>query len=79
MEKGFQGGVAMSSESTKRGDVPEQPIKLEFENGIDTAGMWFAAGAIFAMLAAGVILYRAVDSDIRTASHHAMSMVSTTR
>jgi hypothetical protein len=68
-----------SSESSKKGDLPEQPIKLEFENAIDTAGMWFAAGAIFAMLAAGVILYRAVDKDIRTASHDAMPAISSTR
>jgi len=68
-----------SSESSKQGDLPEHPIDLELENTIDAAGMWFAAGVIFAMVAAGVILYRAVDSDIRTASHDAMPVVSSTR
>jgi len=48
---------------------PELPTKLKFENTVDTGGMWFAAVVLFAALAAGVIIYRAANDDIRTASN----------
>jgi hypothetical protein len=35
----------------------------EFENGPDATGYWFAAAVIFAVLVAGVIVYRAGNSD----------------
>jgi hypothetical protein len=36
---------------------PELPTKLNF--GVDTAGMWFSAIVLFAVLAAGIIIFRA--------------------
>jgi hypothetical protein len=50
----------------KQNDEAELPSKLEFEV-MDTSGMWFAAAAVFAILAAGVIVYRAANDDIRIA------------
>ena len=46
----------------------ETPTKIEFENAADTTGFWFAAAVLFAVLAAGIIVYRAANSDIRVAS-----------
>ncbi len=48
------------------------PPKLQFENAADATGLWFAAAAIFAVLAAGVIVYRGGNSDIVTASNEPM-------
>lgn len=48
---------------------PELPTKLKLENTVDTSGMWFAAVVLFAVLAAGLIIYRAANDDIRTASN----------
>jgi hypothetical protein len=44
----------------------ELPNKLELE-AIDTSGMWFAAAVLFAVVAAGTIVYRAANDDIRVA------------
>lgn len=46
------------------------PRKLEFENGADATGFWFAAAVLFAVLAAGIIVYRTANSDnhVRTAT-----------
>jgi hypothetical protein len=54
------------SEETSKLDLP---AKLEFENGADATGLWFAAAAVFAVIAAGVILYRTANLEIRTASN----------
>ena len=53
-------------------DQGELPAKLEFE-AMDSSGMWFAVAAVFALLAAGVIIYRAANSDLRIASSGATS------
>jgi len=45
----------------------ELPNKLEFEV-MDTSGMWFAAAAVFAVLAACTIIYRVANDDFRVAS-----------
>jgi hypothetical protein len=50
-------------------DKPAMPTKLKFENTMDASGMWFAAAVLFAVLAAGIIIYRAANDDIRTASN----------
>jgi hypothetical protein len=42
--------------------------RLEFQNGADAAGLWFAAAALIAVLAAGIIIYRAGNREIRTAA-----------
>ena len=42
-------------------DKTELPTKLKLENTIDTA--------LFAVLVAGIIIYRAANDDIRTASN----------
>jgi hypothetical protein len=36
---------------------------------MDTSGMWFAAAVLFAVLAAGIIIYRATNDDIHTAAN----------
>jgi hypothetical protein len=47
-----------------------QPLtKLKLENTMDTSGRWFAVAVLFAVLVAGIIIYRAVNDDIRTASN----------
>lgn len=56
----------------RQDDEAELPAKLEFEAmdscRMDSCGMWFAAAAVFAVLAAGTIVYRAANSDMRVAS-----------
>ena len=58
-------------------DQGELPAELEFEainsNGMDSSGMWFAVAAVFALLAAGTIVYRAANKDMRIASRSAAS------
>ena len=56
-------------------DEPELPTKLEFE-AMDTSGMWFAAAILFAVLAAGTIIYRAANDDIRIALSGAASVTA---
>jgi hypothetical protein len=41
---------------------------LEFKTAADATGYWFAAAVFFAFLAAGIIVYRTANSDVRTAS-----------
>lgn len=70
----------MDSNKAKENDEPELPTKLEFGDTLDTAGMWFTAAALFAVLATGLILYRTVNDDTRTASNDAVpAAVSSTR
>jgi hypothetical protein len=61
----------------RQDDEGELPAKLDFEAmdscRMDSCGMWFAAAAVFAILAAGTIVYRAANSDIRVASSGATS------
>jgi hypothetical protein len=52
--------------------------RLEFENNADTAGLWFAAAVIFAVIAAGIIVYRSGISDLHTASLDVASVATTT-
>jgi len=40
---------------------------------MDTSGMWFAAAVLFAVLAAGIIIYRAANDDIRTAANDTLA------
>jgi hypothetical protein len=47
-----------------RGLHPE----LEFKTAADATGYWFAAAVLFAFLAAGIIIYRTANSDVRTAA-----------
>jgi hypothetical protein len=42
---------------------------LEEESALDATGYWFATAVLFAVLAAGVIVYRNGAYDIRTASN----------
>lgn len=48
---------------------PNAPIELEFENVADAPGYWFAAAALFAVLIAAVIVYRAANSGTVVASN----------
>jgi hypothetical protein len=50
--------------------------KHEFENTADAAGLWFAAAVMFAVLTAGVIVYRAGGPDIRTASNDVTALAA---
>jgi hypothetical protein len=59
---------SMDNNGSKLNDKSELP-ELELENTLDTSGMWFAAAVLFAVLAAGIIIYRAANDDIRTASN----------
>jgi hypothetical protein len=59
----------MDNNRNQPSEKPELPNKLKLENTLDTSGMWFAAVVLFAVLAAGLIIYRAANNDIRTASN----------
>ena len=59
----------MDNNGSKLNDESEPPNKLELENALDTSGMWFAAAVLFAVLAAGIIIYRAANDGIRTAAN----------
>jgi hypothetical protein len=60
---------SMDNNGSKPSDKPELPSELELENTVDTSGMWFAAAVLFAVMAAGIIIYRAANDDIRTAAN----------
>ena len=60
---------SMDNNGSKLNDKSELPSELELENTLDTSGMWFAAAVLFAVLAAGIIIYRAANDDIRTAAN----------
>jgi hypothetical protein len=62
----------MDNNGSKLSDESEPPTELRFENTVNTSGMWFAAAVLFAVLAAGIIIYRAANDDIRTASNNTL-------
>jgi hypothetical protein len=60
----------------RRDDASELPAELKSEamnsiemnsDCLDSSGMWFAAAAVFALLAAGAIIYRVANNDVRMA------------
>ena len=59
----------MDNNGSKLSDKSELPAELKLENTVDTSGMWFAAAVLFAVLAAGIIIYRAANDGIRTAAN----------
>ena len=59
----------MDNDGSKLSDKSELPTELKLENTMDTSGMWFAAAVLFAVMAAGIIIYRAASDDIRTAAN----------
>ena len=59
----------MDNDGSKLSDKSELPSELKLENTLDTSGMWFAAAVLFAVLAAGIIIYRAAHDGIRTAAN----------
>jgi len=64
----------MDNKRSKLRDKPKLPTKLKLENTMDASGMWFAAAVLFAVLAAGIIVYRAANDDIiRTASNDTLT------
>jgi hypothetical protein len=69
---------SVNSETYKKSNKSERPRKVEFSNGADAMGLWFAALVLCAVLTAGVILYRIGNSDVVTASNdlppHAATM-----
>ncbi len=56
-------------DNNRNSDKTELPTKLKLENAMDTGGRWFAIAVLFAVLVAGIIIYRAANNDIRTASN----------
>ena len=54
----------MDNKRSKLRDKPKLPTKLKLESTMDASGMWFAAAVLFAVLAAGIIVYRAANDDI---------------
>ena len=56
-------------DNNRNSDKTELPTKLKLENTMDTSGRWFAVTVLFAVLVAGVIIYRAANNDIHTASN----------
>jgi hypothetical protein len=60
---------SMDNNGSKLNDKSELPSELELENTVDASGMWFAAAVLFAVMAAGIIIYRAANDDIRTAAN----------
>ena len=62
----------MDNNESKPSDKSQLPTELELENTLDTGGMWFAAAVLFAVLAAGIIIYRAANDDIRTAANNTL-------
>jgi len=62
----------MDNNESKPSDKSELPSELKLENTLDTGGMWFAAAVLFAVLAAGIIIYRAANDDIRTAANNTL-------
>ena len=59
----------MDKNGNKLSDKSELPSELKLENTLDTSGMWFAAAVLLAVLAAGIIIYRAANDGIRTAAN----------
>ncbi len=59
----------MDNKRSEPSDKPELPARLRFENTVDAGGMWFATAVLFAVLVAGVIIYRGATDDIRMASN----------
>ena len=43
---------------------------LKSERAPDAAGYWFLAAVLFAFIAAGIIIYRASDTEIQTAANY---------
>ena len=56
-------------DTNRNSDKTELPTKLKLENTMDTSGRWFAVAVLFAVLVAGIIIYRAANNDIRTSSN----------
>ena len=59
----------MDKNGRKLSDESEVPTELKLENTLDRSGMWFTTAVLFAVLAAGVIIYRAANDDTRTAAN----------
>ena len=57
----------------KLSNKTELPTELKLENTVNTSGMWFTAAVLFAVLAAGIIIYRAANDGIRTAANDTLS------
>jgi hypothetical protein len=64
---------SMDKNGNKLSNKTELPNKPKLEITVDTSGMWFAAVVLFAVLVAGLIIYRAANDDVRTASNDTLS------
>jgi hypothetical protein len=53
----------MDNETSKQSFKFNPDAPVELENGPDATGYWFTAVVICAVLAAGIIIYRAANSD----------------
>jgi hypothetical protein len=70
---------SMDQNGSKLNEKSELPSELKLENTLDTSGMWFAAAVLVLALAAGVIIYRAANDDIRTAANDTLPAPASTR
>ena len=59
----------MEGSMDNNANKPSNKTELKLEHTVDTSGTWFAAVVLFAVLAAGIIIYRAANDDIRTAGN----------
>ena len=62
----------MDNNGSKLIDKSEPPTELRLENTMDTCGRLFTVAVLFAVLVAGIIIYRAANNDIRTASNNTL-------
>lgn len=62
----------MNNDKSKQSAKLKLPTRLEY-GAMDTAGMWFSAVVLLAVLAAGIIIYRAANDEIGIASNNTIS------
>jgi hypothetical protein len=75
----MEASMPVKNPQDDEGKLPAEPefkamnSEVMNSNGMDSSGMWFAVAAVLALLAAGTIVYRAANNDMRIASNSAAS------
>ena len=52
--------------------------RLDSEQAPDAAGYWFLAAVLFAFIAAGIIVYRAGNTEVQTAANYSSNPAAQT-
>jgi hypothetical protein len=52
--------------------------RLDAERAPDVAGYWFLAAVLFAFIAAGIIVYRAGNTEVQTAANYSSNPAAQT-